>query len=205
MTDEDKKLVHKFFAEKAKKYGDSSKTLDMSEDGQMVRFKVISEVKDLNNSSILDVGCGLGHLYEFLKKKNISTKYTGVDVVPELIDLAKKKNPDLTLEIRDILTDKFEENSFDVVIENGIFNVTLEKEDTLEFTKRMIAEMFKIAKKTVVLTFTSEYVDEGYNNPEITYFSPTELFKYCKTLCRNVTLRHDYLPHDFTIIMQKSS
>lgn len=43
----------------------------------------------------------------------------------------------------------------------------------------------------------------GDEDIDIAYVNPTEIFTYCKSLAQNVVLRHDYLPHDFTIYMYK--
>jgi hypothetical protein len=37
----------------------------------------------------------------------------------------------------------------------------------------------------------------------LVYFSPEEMFGYAKSLTKFVRLRHDYLPHHFTLYLYK--
>jgi len=61
----------------------------------------------------LDLGCGNGRLYELFKDKKV--EYIGVDNCRKLIDLAKKKYPDVQFIIGDALRLPFEDNKFDLV------------------------------------------------------------------------------------------
>ena len=40
---------------------------------------------------------------------------------------------------------------------------------------------------------------------EVQYSDPSQVFRFCKSLSEWVVLRHDYLPHDFTIYMYKNN
>ena len=50
---------------------------------------------------LLDVACGTGHHLEFLSK---SLDAEGLDLSPELLDLARKRNPDMTFHCADMRT-----------------------------------------------------------------------------------------------------
>ena len=58
---------------------------------QRIRFENIYKYFDKNNFSVLDVGCGLGDFYSFLKKKKINFKYTGIDINEVFINKCKRK------------------------------------------------------------------------------------------------------------------
>ena len=70
MNEKDKHAIIQRYSENLQKYGYSPKTLEWFKNRQDIRFKALSEMGDLNNCSILDVGCGFGDLYGFLIKKN---------------------------------------------------------------------------------------------------------------------------------------
>ena len=56
--------------------------LDWSDSaGQRARFEALVRSVELTNRRLLDVGCGLGDLWDFLKARNISVDYTGVDIL----------------------------------------------------------------------------------------------------------------------------
>ena len=59
---------------------------------QELRFKYLFECASIqSNDSILDVGCGFGDFFNFIKKKNLKCQYTGIDFVDDFIKCANKK------------------------------------------------------------------------------------------------------------------
>jgi len=62
--------------------------------------------------------------------------------------------------------------------------------------------MFEACNKGVAADFMSGYVD--FKNKDAYYASPEEIFSFCKTLSRRVTLRHDYMPFEFCVYVYKN-
>ena len=52
-----------------------------NQEAQELRFKVLERVI-FPHASILDVGCGLGNLYDYLRNRGYNFGYTGVDILP---------------------------------------------------------------------------------------------------------------------------
>lgn len=69
--------------------------------------------------------------------------------------------------------------------------------------KPWIEKMYALAHRTVVFNMTSMFVDGHARAPEVVYYDPAEVFNFCRSICRDVVLIHNYLPHDFTIRMHK--
>lgn len=198
MDDMEKNDTIKRYNEHLKIYGDDPRSLGWLKGRQHIRFKALSEIADLNNCTILDLGCGFGDLYGFLKKK-YNIDYTGYDINKNLIDIAKTKNPDASFDVKDILREKVLKN-FDYIISSGVFNFKLA--DNASFSKNMLKKMFEICNKGVAVDFVTDYVD--YRNKDLNYTSPEEIFRFCKTLSKRVTLRHDYMPFEFCIYLYKN-
>ena len=60
----------KFYEKNIDDHNDGYKALGWgSIDSQYKRFEVLSKINNLNGSSILDVGCGLGDFYLWFKYK----------------------------------------------------------------------------------------------------------------------------------------
>ncbi len=78
-------------------------------------FKDIPE-----GGKVLDLGCGNGRFYEFLKEKNI--EYVGIDKAEKLIEKARKKYPEADFRMADALDLPFENNYFDFVISIAVFH-----------------------------------------------------------------------------------
>jgi len=82
----------------------------------------------------LDVDCGFGDLFAYLKRQNTPVNYTGIDLSPELINKAKKLHPDGNFFCGDIFDFSPAENSFDYVLLSGALNEELE--DNGEYAKK---------------------------------------------------------------------
>jgi len=195
MQKEVKNTILKHHESLFNKYGTSPKSLGILK-GQSVRFHVISQVGKLNNTSILDVGCGFGDFCGFLKYKKIRTKYHGVDINRNFIHIARARYPNGTFEVRDIEEKPFSKK-FDWVIGIGI--TTLSNSNHI---KGLMKEMFRMCTEGVAIDFLSNYVD--YKEKELFYMSPEEMFRSAKTLTRRVVLRHDYKPYEFCLYMYKN-
>ena len=54
-----------------------------------------------DHSEIADIGCGPGHITDFLARRGLPVR--GIDLSPEMIDLARRARPDLTFELGSML------------------------------------------------------------------------------------------------------
>ena len=83
-------LYNKRFEE----YGNDIKTVGWgSKKDQFLRFDVLFRNINPNGKRILDVGCGLGHLINYLDQKTEANYYyTGIDIAEKLIVEAKKNH-----------------------------------------------------------------------------------------------------------------
>ena len=99
--------------------GDRPEALRWSPQGQLLRYNLFLELcADLHGKKVLDYGCGKGDFYGFLKDKGISTEYTGFDITPALIELAKIKYPECAFRVMDIVEEPIYE-VFDYVFVCG--------------------------------------------------------------------------------------
>ena len=63
-------IVKDFYKKLVEKHGYSIKSLDYrSETSQKTRFDVITQIGISNDNSLLDVGCGFGDYFNYLKQK----------------------------------------------------------------------------------------------------------------------------------------
>ena len=196
MKEENKKAIINRYNERLKIYGYDPRALGWFKGRQPIRFKVLSEIGDLNDCSLLDVGCGFGDLYGFMTKKGLNIEYTGVDINPDLIKIAKEIYPVAHFEGKDVGEEELD--NFDWVFASGLFEFKVPDD---EYVKNMLKRMHEICNKGVTVDFISNYVD--FENENAYYASPEEIFSFCKTLSKRVTLRHDYMPFEFCIYIYK--
>jgi SAM-dependent methyltransferase len=175
---------------------------------QTNRFKILSEI-DANLKSVIDVGCGLGDFFTYLKKdKEFSGKYLGLDYLQEFVDACNEQfrsEGNTAFQLFDLTTDEFPP-AYDYIFLSGVFNNKIEQDE--QFMYQSIEKMFKAALKGVSFNALSTYVD--YQDDGLFYSNPLAVFDFCKkNITRKITLRHDYLvkegsiPFEYTIYLYK--
>ncbi len=188
----------KIYEESYEKYGDSLKSCHWGE-SSIFRYEKLTNLVDLNDASVLEVGCGIGGFYEYCLKKNIKNiTYKGIDLVQGMIDLAKNKYPEAEFEVCNILEQKLGKQ-YDYVLMNGVFNMAFSTQDM----ELMLEEAFKYCKKAMVFNFISTYVN--FRQEEMSYHSPQEIFSFCVDhLNRNIRMDHCYERCDvFMVVYQE--
>lgn len=175
-----------------------------SKEAQYARFAALKDNVDMKGLKLLDVGCGLGNLLEYLMQEGVSVKYTGVDILPEMIERANKKGLRGEFICTDVFTDNsFKEDSFDVVYASGIFNLNLG--NNREFLKNALQRFIKLSKTYIcfnLLHYKSPNREDAYY-----YFSPEEAKDIIKQACNcdnvEIQISEDYLKNDFTVLCKK--
>lgn len=76
-----------------------------------------------NGMKILDVGCGNGRFYEFIKSKGFDVEYVGVDSSSELLALARNRYPEASWQELDIVNGyKKIKDRYDLIVSFGVFH-----------------------------------------------------------------------------------
>ena len=170
---------------------------------QFLRFHQLTSDWDLNCSSILDVGCGFGDFNKYLDFLNLKDcRYTGIEVVKEFFEEACKRYPGKSIRFcnQDFLG-KADLGQFDYVFASGTFNLRIEGIDEYEYVFKNMKKMFSHANKAIAIDFLSDKVD--YRHPWNFNFSPEKILALGYQLSRNVILRNNYFPFEFSIIIHK--
>src|SRR5436190_2659946 len=95
-----------------------------SAETQAIIFRQITKViEERSGFSIADLGCGLGHLYDFLRAEGYADfRYAGYDLLPEMAEAARGLRKESDAVIRHI-TDAAEMEPADYVVAAGTFNL----------------------------------------------------------------------------------
>jgi len=182
------RIVARYDARLAAHPDDDARALAVGADGRhAMALQCLVEVGIKAPCSVLDVGCGLGGLFDHLKNKGIGCEYTGYDINPRLIERASARHPDATFQVRDILQEDFPK--FDFIVSSSSFNLALEHEDNYSFIARMLRTMYEHSTEGVAVDLMTSYVD--FQGPEAFYYEPERVFALAKSITKRVTLRHD--------------
>lgn len=199
-THEMQRIVARY-SERFQAFGHDLRTLNPGNfEKYRLQHTIHASIGDLRGRDVLDIGCGLGHFYEFLKTNSIDVNYTGYDIVPEFIDSNRGRFPEARFELRDIFRDGID-GEHDYVVMCQVFNNRYADIRNDVIVKQAMAIAFQSVRRAVSIDMLSSYVN--YEEPHLFYFSPEEMFAHARSLTRFVCLRHDYLPFHFTIVLYR--
>ncbi len=200
-----------YYENKLKKHKDGGLAVDWNcEEAQELLFLTLldglnEQQLKTGTAKILDVGCGLAALYDFLNREGYKVQYTGIDLAPEMIKECQRRFPAATFEVRDILQNPYSENSFDYVFLSGSVSLRLHNHE--RYVRRMIWRMFSFAK--VALSFnllSARALSESriFQLDDLRYYpNPTAILAFCHTLTPLLNMRHDVAGWTFTMQLFK--
>lgn len=154
----------------------------------------------------LDVGCGAGG--RFVRKlQELGFRVTGIDVSPEMVELAIKNHPRETFYVQDICTWETEQK-FDLIIAwDSIFHLPLSEQEPV------VAKLCNMLVKGGVFVYTfgdgyGEHIDEWQGDQF--YYSSLGIDGNLSVLMKNeMTCKHlefDHFPDNHVyIVAQKAS
>jgi len=170
------------------KYGDAPEATQWTSEGQRFRFHKLMEIANLRHRRVLDLGCGIGAFYPVLTEKFGDLDYTGIDIVPEMVDFAALKYPRARFLCRDLSTDGLDE-TFDYVLSSGVFNNAMPDCDA--FMRELLTLGFTYCTLGMGFNFTSTHVN--FTDLEMAYHDPAQVLDFCiRNLTRKVVMHHHY-------------
>src|SRR5258708_3286048 len=142
---------------------------------------------------LLDLGCGAGHLLEFIRREGRAIDYSGLDISDKFIDLCRCKFPGVPFHCADLLADRVDLPRFDYAIMNGVFTEKRELsfDDMFTFFRAMVGCAFELADVGIAFNVMSKQVD--WERPDLFHLSLDELSRFLATeISRHFVIRHDY-------------
>ncbi len=172
--------------------------VEQSRRAQRMRFEVFVLNHDLNGKTLLDVGCGMGDLWEHLLARGIHCDYTGIDISPEMVRRCRERFPGVPFECQNIL-EWNRGQQFDYTIAVGIHNIKVDGGwELLEQVTRRQFELCRVA--THISLLTDRYT--GFA-PHIQPWRAEAILTLALDITPYVVLRHDYLPNDFSVTLYR--
>ena len=95
-------------------------------------YDFVCNTLSVNQTSILEVGCGPGMITHYLLSKRPDLNILGTDVAPNMVKLAQKNNPAASFEVLDCRKITSLNQTFDAVL-SGFCLPYLSTEDTVRF------------------------------------------------------------------------
>lgn len=200
MDADSKAVMNGYYARLLKEHGPSMEALEYrSVDQQEKRYACLTNIEPMaRESSVLDVGCGLGYLCDFLRKGGWVGKYTGIDVSSDMVSAAAKRLPNDEFFFLDILVDDLP-NSYDYVFCGATIEHRPQFVEPQSYMKEMIRKMFSLSNKGLAFDIFSNRVD--FEDEQKLYVDPFSLLTFCYQLTGRLILRNDYRPYEFVVYL----
>ena len=204
----------KHYRESLKRHGDCSLGMDWPrEEDNLRRFSVMAElfqgevVSSGKRAKLLDFGCGTSHFYQFLQRKGLADQitYTGIDIIPESIEIAKNKFPNNNYLCLDILDSRRALGVYDYITINGVFTQKrgMTEREMRSFLKRVLVRLYPCFRKGLAFNTLSGQVDfkrRGSFHVDLNWAAKL----FANKLTRYFQVRHDYGLYENTFYLFKN-
>jgi len=162
-----------------------------------MRFSSLTSHIHADNFSLLDFGCGLGHLRPYLGDHFKNFRYTGVDLVPEFIGECRKNFPDSVFEQISDIEDV--SGHYDFVVLSGVFNLLCAPDKDLHLRRvcATLGHLFKHTKVALSCDFMTDKVD--FQSPGAFHMNESTLVNIVQGLSHRYSIDHTYMPYEFSV------
>ena len=153
--------------------------------------------------SLLDVGCGYGGLLAYANSRGFSLRYTGIDVVPEMIRHAEETLPSGRFMCRDVFDESISDR-YDYVVCNGILTqkLTTSIREMDVYAQAVIKRLFELCRHGAAFNLMTNKVNFMVDN--LYYRSPVELMAFCfAEITDRVKIDHAYKLYEYTVYLYK--
>lgn len=185
------------------KHGDNHQGVDWpNATDAATRYRIMLEVDRFawhpkGVFSVLDYGCGLGHMYEYIEEHSLLLHYEGYDLSGLLVGECKKKYPYLYWHTEN-------PPEADYVVMNGVLT------ERRELTNMQMAEnvvdtikhAWSLCRIGIAFNLMSKQVD--WEREELYHQNMEDLASFlCSSISRNFIIRNDYKLYEYTAYVYK--
>jgi len=171
---------------------------------QALRFDTLTRHISGDNFTVLDYGCGLGHLKAYLDQKFSQYTYHGADLVPEFIDSVATKYPAAKVQL--VRSPKDVVASVDHVVISGTFNIIEGADRTayVELVKSSLLHLFGLTRVSLAVNFMTDRVD--FTQPRSLHMNPEMMMDFMRQhMSPRLKLDESYMPYEYTLVVLKDS
>lgn len=174
-----------------------------SQENTDVRYGVMLDLirRRTEPVSLLDFGCGTGHLLEYIRARGMDgIDYHGLDVSTPMIDTARAKFPGIDFRQLDVLADDTDLPVYDYVVMNGLFTYRgpMSFEEAVAHWRRLLTAVMPHVGTGLAFNASSPYVD--WERDDL-FHLPLSLATdtVAQSPCPYFVVRHDYGLYETTV------
>lgn len=206
-----RRAQEEYYFDKIRQYGtDSALSVGWTDYLQVLLFEKISlllgSIGPYGRCSLLDVGCGLGDYSRYLSDHGYrGIDYTGIDIMPSMIEIARKKYPQKKFFVADFSDESFA-GEFDFIICSGALNIITEKsyEAHSAYVRGFIRKMYDLSRRGCALNLLRrDGMDFFPPDSRFYYADREEVAGYCESFAKDACIYHDVKEFTFTVVLKK--
>jgi trans-aconitate methyltransferase len=186
------------------RHGDSPAGVLWPKGRQEARFAALMRFVHGDDFSVLDFGCGLAHLFPYLRAHYPGARYAGVDLLPEFIEACRKKYP--AAEFQALHDAREIRGNYDFVLISGAFNILYNPSAAVheKMVFEVLHELFARTVRLLAVNFMSDRVD--YAQEGAYHQSVGSLLAHVRdALSPRFVLDHSYMPYEYTLTVFKDA
>lgn len=200
MSIKDFATVTAYHSERISRFGsDSCEALGWkSSVSQSKRFEHLLQLSGIEGSSVLDLGCGHGDLYLYLRNQFGPFQYTGVDSMSSFLEVAASRfgsDSNVRFLLGEFSSVSLPEAEF--VVCCGALNY---RQSDPEYLNRMIARFYTLSSKCLVLSLLHR-VDHA--DGVLTPSDPEVVWNSCRELSSLVDIQMEEGEDFFTVTVHR--
>lgn len=167
--------------------------------------KLLGDAGKDHECSLLDIGCGLGDLYNYLLENGYTrVHYTGIDILPEMVRSAREKNPGISFHTADFLNVKFKRR-FDFTLCSGSMNIITRNPGHEKLVKAWIRKMYSICRYGSAFNLLASSGREYLSEDESLYYAdPGEIMSLCREFCPGAECDFSDFAYTFTVFCPRA-
>jgi SAM-dependent methyltransferase len=184
-------------------HGDNARGVGWPRGDAETRYRVMLELLRPGEGavSVLDFGCGLSHLYEYIRARRLDRiQYTGLDLSDRFLAISRRKFPSVPFLKLDVLDESGPVlPEFDYIILNGIFNYrgALSNDAMFDYLRTLVRRVFERARVGIAFNVMSKQVD--WEREDLFHLPCDPLATFLsREVSRHFTIRHDYGLYEYT-------
>jgi trans-aconitate methyltransferase len=189
--------VKKQYQDAYNRHGNSLDAVFIPKGRQLERFSSLMTYVKKESFSILDYGCGLGQMANYINQQFPKAHYLGVDIVEDFIS---ENNATYDFGRFEIIRDCYDITEYyDVITAAGVFNL-LYVQDIKQHQQIVydnLSHLFSKTNDVLSVNFMTDQVDfiqEGAFHQNV-----NDLYEFAKSkLTKRVALDESYMPYEFT-------
>ncbi len=197
--------VAAYYASKLAAHGPTPQGVDWNgTQSHEIRHRQFLRLLETNpDASVIDLGCGFGDFFRFLRAEGFNGRFIGYDIVPSMIEKARYLQAGHVGAEWRVGAEPAE--SADFAIASGIFNVKgdVSHDVWTHHFHQTIDLLARAGRRGFAFNVLSLSSDPDRRRPNLYYADPGEVLTRCLShYGRSVALLQDYGLYEFTIIVR---